>query len=231
MATLAPIRTFKPKRTFYNHKLIKDIILRDLGVGPIVYSPIFGDLKFCGYKNGLVFKTATNKQVKFNDDGKFDPSGDLMLFPSKDEKDWTTVPIKYPSSLQELHECIGKEPFCKDEAYLKRLEEKSPIRYLRFLLFYLDFLSINTEERDRFANNEKLSSSEYNRTSDNRKYIYEIYHKSNTEWGKRILRDDYAVLACRSEKSAEKFLELVPSSLLDKIFSDIFKRYRFSENN
>lgn len=205
--------------TFYNRKSIKDIILCDLGVGAVVYSPIFGDLKFCGYENGLVFKTATNRQVKFNDDGKFDPSGDLMLFPSKDKQDWTTVPIKYPSSLQELHECVVKANL-QDEDYLNKMKEKSPIRYLRSLLEYLDFLSINTQkQKDKFANcNSSRPRADFRR-SDSRRFFYEIYPKyAHREWGKRVLQGDYAILACRSEKSADIFLELVPPSLLNEIF-------------
>lgn len=76
-------------------------ILKDCPKGTKLYSPIIGEvefrrIKYCEYpivtrcKNG-------NRILSFTKDGLFFPEGEcIMLFPSKDQRDWSKFKIKKP---------------------------------------------------------------------------------------------------------------------------------------
>ena len=76
-------------------------ILKDCPEGTKLYSPIIGEvefkrIKYCEYpivtrcKNG-------NRILSFTKEGLFFPEGEcIMLFPSKDQRDWSKFKIKKP---------------------------------------------------------------------------------------------------------------------------------------
>ena len=91
------------KNPIDNTKDIKDILAFDIRVGGIAFSPIFGNLKYIGNDNGLEFECVkTGEKVRFLGDGKFSEGGEVMLYPSEKQHDWTEVPIRYPQSYDEL---------------------------------------------------------------------------------------------------------------------------------
>lgn len=193
-----------------NLKSVRDIIVNDLGVGSVVYSPIFGEIKFVGYSNQLQFITIeTGQSVVFCDDGRFNKGGDIMLFPSKENRDWTTVPIKYPATIQDLEYYIINhipEHSYKGEWTLKELRDihdRNLIHYLQVLSRYLDL----------FTENYVANKVEY--------YDYEVYPTWDSidkpdlglHWRINLLRRKYSILPFRYKKAAEEFIRLTKDFL------------------
>jgi len=95
-------------------------ILKDCPKGTELYSPIFGKVEFdyLDYANDLICVLYTNndyeaKSAYFQMDGTYITSeyGEIMLFPSKDNRDWSTW--KNPKSKVERFDPKTFEPFDK----------------------------------------------------------------------------------------------------------------------
>lgn len=126
-----------------NLKSIKDILNYDIQTNGIIFSPIFGDLEYLGEDNGLKFRSLkSNNIVIFREDGKYAEGGDVLLFPSKDNKNWENVPIIYPKTKEEL-----LDMYCKRRNVpLSKLETTKKLNlyfYLRSLARFLDSLAVN----------------------------------------------------------------------------------------
>ena len=67
-------------------------LLRNCPKGTELYSPIFGDVYLDGIRPHLavVVKTSDNQKEEFLYDGRFGINGECMLFPSKENRDWST---------------------------------------------------------------------------------------------------------------------------------------------
>ena len=77
-------------------------ILKDAPKGTKLYSPICGECKYIGFGGckTIVVQSPKENVIYFTKEGKyytFEESSECLLFPSKDNRDWSTfkVPKKY----------------------------------------------------------------------------------------------------------------------------------------
>ena len=77
-------------------------ILKDCPEGTKLYSPINGEVVFkrikdCEYPEYPIVTRRGNRILSFTKEGLFFPEGEcIMLFPSKDQRDWSKFKIKKP---------------------------------------------------------------------------------------------------------------------------------------
>lgn len=76
-------------------------ILKDCPKGTKLYSPVVGEVEFCEIYNSSQFPIVVKAEdgiFYFNQQGKFDNirQGECMLFPSKDQRDWSKFKPKKP---------------------------------------------------------------------------------------------------------------------------------------
>ena len=67
-------------------------ILKDCPKGTKLWSPIWGDITFESIDvfDGLVYvRTHKGVYITLDRDGKFDTNGECIIFPSKDQRDWS----------------------------------------------------------------------------------------------------------------------------------------------
>ena len=114
-------------------------ILKDCPEGTKLYSPIIGEvefkrIKYCEYpivtrcKNG-------NRILSFTKEGLFFSEGEcIMLFPSKDQRDWSKFKIKKPKFDPKTF-----QPF--DKVLIKRGTES-------YYLWFPDFISLPPNDID-----------------------------------------------------------------------------------
>ena len=91
----------KEKKINMNDNLNLVEILKDAPKGTKLWSPICGELEFLYVRNSVKFPCIVcnnnSREWVFLSNGKFDSKGECVLFPSKDNMDWSTfkVPKKY----------------------------------------------------------------------------------------------------------------------------------------
>ena len=76
-------------------------ILKDCPKGTKLYSPVVGEVEFCEIYNSSQFPIVVKAEdgiFYFNQQGKFDNirQGECMLFPSKEQRDWSKFKPKQP---------------------------------------------------------------------------------------------------------------------------------------
>ena len=77
-------------------------ILKDCPEGTKLYSPIIGEvefkrIKYCEYPEYPIVTRCGNRILSFTKEGLFFPEGEcIMLFPSKDQRDWSQFKQKQP---------------------------------------------------------------------------------------------------------------------------------------
>ena len=77
-------------------------ILKDCPEGTKLYSPIIGEVVFkrikdCEYPEYPIVTRRGNRILSFTKEGLFFPEGEcIMLFPSKEQRDWSKFKIKKP---------------------------------------------------------------------------------------------------------------------------------------
>ena len=75
-------------------------ILKDCPEGTKLYSPIIGEvefkhIKYCDYPEYPIVTRCGNRILLFTKEGLFFPEGEcIMLFPSKDQRDWSKFNVK-----------------------------------------------------------------------------------------------------------------------------------------
>lgn len=77
-------------------------ILRDCPKGMLLWSPFLGEVEFICvkydviYKDNIIYVDRDGTKFGFFSDGKYDREGECMLFPSKDQRDWSKfkAPVK-----------------------------------------------------------------------------------------------------------------------------------------
>lgn len=71
-----------------------EILLKDAPRGTKLWSPIYGECEFIEVSDNfhIVCNNYTGRWV-FLPDGKFAPNGECMLFPSKENRDWSTFKV------------------------------------------------------------------------------------------------------------------------------------------
>lgn len=90
-----------------NENLDLTKILKDCPKGTKLYSPLVGECIFEEIRAERIFPIITrclDTELAFMEDGRFiaSPNGDCLLFPSKDNKDWSTFKVKKGSEKEGL---------------------------------------------------------------------------------------------------------------------------------
>lgn len=68
-------------------------ILKDVPKGTKLYSPIFGDVIFEKIRQDYIVVKTINIIREFYSDGRYYTNGECMLFPSKDNRDWSNYKL------------------------------------------------------------------------------------------------------------------------------------------
>lgn len=87
--------------TIMNENLNLAEILKDCPEGTKLYSPVFGEVKFESINDiigPIIVTTNTGNAECFTADGKMHTyyNGECLLFPSKEQRDWSKFKIKKP---------------------------------------------------------------------------------------------------------------------------------------
>lgn len=114
-----------------NNKINIAEILKECPPGMELYSPIFGDVYLNKIRPHLAIVVTTDKEQgdfkeEFLYDGRYWINGECMLFPSKDQRDWSKFqrpPFKDGDIL--YIDCTGDECFYKHNKYIFILKEIS----------------------------------------------------------------------------------------------------------
>lgn len=80
-------------------------ILNGYPKGMMLYSPIFGYVWIVKLNNPIIqVKTIKGETVNFYSNGKYDYNGEVMLFPSKDQRDWSKfrLPVEPPFDIKRV---------------------------------------------------------------------------------------------------------------------------------
>lgn len=115
-------------------------ILKDCTVGTKLYSPIIGEvefkrIKYCEYPIVTCSKNG-NRILSFTKDGLFFSEGEcIMLFPSKEQRDWSKFKIKKPKFDPKTF-----QPF--DKVLVKRGNES-------YYVWFPDFVSLPPNDVDK----------------------------------------------------------------------------------
>ena len=115
-------------------------ILKDCPEGTKLYSPIIGEVVFkrikdCEYPEYPIVTRRGNRILSFTKEGLFFPEGEcIMLFPSKDQRDWSKFKIKKPKFDPKTF-----QPF--DKVLVKRGDEN-------YHLWFPDFISFPPNDVD-----------------------------------------------------------------------------------
>lgn len=129
-----------------NEKLNLVEILKDFPKGTKLYSPVYGDVELVDvYQDNLPYpiKTRTNpnstgmfSSVSFTKDGRIfvEHNGECMLFPSREERDWSKFKPKKPKFDPKTF-----QPF--DKVLVKRGDEC-------YYLWFPDFISFPPNDVD-----------------------------------------------------------------------------------
>lgn len=129
-----------------NCKSIKDILNNDIQVNGIIYSPIFGDLEYLGEDNGLKFRCIkSNNIVIFRENGTYAEGGDILLFPSKENRCWENVPIRYPKTKVELIDMYCKKRNINLSEW-EKAKEQNLYFFLKNTCIFLDSLAVNLKK-------------------------------------------------------------------------------------
>lgn len=68
-------------------------ILKNVPKGTKLYSPIFGDISFVGIRDGRIMFLFDGIVDLFYSDGKYTEKGECMLFPSRENRDWSAFTL------------------------------------------------------------------------------------------------------------------------------------------
>lgn len=114
-------------------------ILKDCPKGTELYSPMFGPVYFDSIKDtghaALIFvHTICNSDVEFYPNGKFNmyyTDSECLLFPSKDNRDWSTFKVQKPkfdvSTLQPFDKVLVRDGMDDDwqaDLFSHRVEKR-----------------------------------------------------------------------------------------------------------
>ena len=142
-------------------------ILKDKKNGLRLYSPIFGDCTFCYVRedtNDICVKRHNGVKEFFNSKGLYYNTGEVMLFPSKDMRDWSKFAWKKGDVLIRTNSeyCIGI------------FDEWTSDDYSTFSAKY-----INLGLSDNFSCSYTCKTEEWEKTENSKNYISEIERVMN----------------------------------------------------
>ncbi|WP_278789528.1 hypothetical protein [Leyella stercorea] len=184
-----------------NCKSIKDILNNDIQVNGIIYSPIFGDLEYLGEDNGLKFRCIkSNNIVIFRENGTYAEGGDILLFPSNENRCWENVPIRYPKTKEELIDMYCKKRNIKLSDW-EKMKEQNLYFFLKTTCIFLDSLAVNLKKTN-CCNKEWV--------------VYPVYNENNglnLEWKVKRRTDLFFHFGFYTKTAAEKFIELMKEEI------------------
>ena len=118
-------------------------ILKDCPEGTKLYSPVYGDVELMKViqkdEYPIQVKLNNNSTDEFTKDGRMfeDYNGECMLFPSKDQRDWSKFKVKKPKfdpkTLQPFDKVLTRDGLdyrWRCTLYSHEREEESIIRYV-----------------------------------------------------------------------------------------------------
>ena len=76
-----------------NENLDLCLILKDCPKGTKLYCTFLGDVLFFKIENNKIFVHIGNTEWSFYSDGKFTCDGECVLFPSKEQRDWSKFKV------------------------------------------------------------------------------------------------------------------------------------------
>lgn len=93
-------------------------ILKDCPEGTKLYSTIFGEVEFEGVHSGshtIVYTTRTGRRFDVTREGKMfeDYDGECILFPSKDQRDWSKFTAPWYNDVKDRFDPKTLKPFDK----------------------------------------------------------------------------------------------------------------------
>lgn len=96
--------------------------LKDCPRGTVLYSPIYGDVRFdyvknTGYAELIVVLTSCNTSVEFYPDGKYNTyysDSEVLLFPARDQRDWAKFGSLIKPKFKKGNRIIDVVRGCKD---------------------------------------------------------------------------------------------------------------------
>ena len=110
----------KGKKDKKNDELNLVEILKNVPKGTKLWSPICGELEFLYVRDGIKFPgivcNNNSREWGFLSNGKFDPKGECMIFPSKENMNWETFNIpthKHFEPFQKVLCMVVNKPGCK----------------------------------------------------------------------------------------------------------------------
>lgn len=188
-----------------NQKPIKEILNQDLGKGSIVFSPIFGNLKYLGdtKTKGLKFQSIKSKEiVYFLENGTYAEGGKVLLYPSEGNSNWEDVPIKYPQSKVEVINALCQIKRVSNEQ-IEALKNNRIYYYLQYIAQYLDNLSGN--HINGYTLGKVWEVAPILKTEDNRNKL---------EWIVKRKIQPFYHFGFYSKKAAEVFLTLMTDDIV-----------------
>lgn len=72
-----------------NENLRLSKILRNCPKGMSLWSPFIGEVEFLYVKDNIIYVDRFGTEFTFFSDGKYSKDGECVLFPSKDQRDWS----------------------------------------------------------------------------------------------------------------------------------------------
>lgn len=114
-------------------------------VGEIFYSPLLGDVRINISGSLLRITKATERRYSFllNNNGKINKDSELMLFPSKDQRDWDKWIKEHKKvTYDDIEKCLAKQFWCGIEntncTSKKQLEKLIAINKLMNVQKYIE---------------------------------------------------------------------------------------------
>lgn len=136
-------------------------ILKDKPKGTKLYSPIFGDCTFSFIQNVIdAICVITNDNREFFDyKGLFSTLGEVMLFPSKEMRDWSKFTWKKGDVLQKnSHTQVIFDSFVSDTyevircKYFLKVDNANERFVKETNVFTRDYFKVNEEQRQCYIN-------------------------------------------------------------------------------
>ncbi len=188
-----------------NLKPIKEILEQDLGKNSIVFSPIFGSLKYLGFTKtkGLKFQSIKSKEVVyFRENGTYAVGGNVLLYPSEEDSNWKNVPIRYPQSKSELIDSFCQYREVSTEQ-IEVLKKQRYYYYLQYVAQYLDSLS-----------GYHIIESTHGKAWEIAPIIKTEDEKNKLEWIVKRKTQPFYHFGFYSKKAAETFLNLMTDDIV-----------------
>lgn len=151
-------------------------ILRNCPEGTKLYSPIFGDVKLINSCGNFIKCSTSGGWHTFYSDGKYFQEGEVMLFPSKEQRDWSKFLIPFKDG--DIIISIGQTPKYSYEnvAIFEKYNNSTDNNKMTIHCQFTARNKFNNFKQDVFANNWRKA------TEKERKKFFERLHKEGYDF-------------------------------------------------